>query len=736
MRVDCGETGVIGRIILRTVARLLILGVVTTAILPASAFGQSAALKEVLLSAGGVGYFEYEAAVTGDAELAIPVRLDQVDDVLRSFTVYDAGGGVAQVTLPGRWPLERRFRDLPFAPEDLTSLAATLAALPGTPVELGSGPDRVSGRVMGVVPETVTLPDGGTAARHRLTVLTDGGARQLLLEEVAELRFADPELDRQLRAGLAALADNAARDRRTLRVALSGVGLRRVRLAYAVQAPVWKATYRLTLDPVPAELGAPTTARLQGWASVENDTATDWEGVSLTLSAGAPRVLTQALYTPHYVAGEAVPLPGQAAARPDRPVVDGPAIAVARDARALADEAIEAARQAAQAAQQAAHAAGQAAREAGAAGQFVESRLFNTAQRAMGTAGEEPDLLAALPVPETLAAIDAGTAAEAATQILFALPDGVSVPSGHSLLVPILDRRVSVRRVSVLPAGSGSPVPDAAVLIENDGDVGLPAGLVTLYERTGPAGGGQLAGTGWLEQTAPGGQRRVTFAADEKMRVSRRSRTATQTVGIKASAGSLTVTRAAVRETTYTADAPPREPRRLLIVHPLADGFAAAIPPEVPVAAEGRNRILTLDIAAGAEATVTVRETRPQAQTLAVGDLSEADFDAFATGAALDQPLRDALQGIIARRGAVAEIEGARQRLAESRAAIVQDQGRLRDNLAAVPPESDLHRRTLDRLQRSDEDLERIDRRLAELDAALEAAEADYRRAVQALTLP
>ena len=71
-------------------------------------------LKRVVLSTGGVGYFEYEAAVEGDATLALDVPLDQVDDVLKSLVVYDAGGSAGEITLPGREPLTQSFVDLPF----------------------------------------------------------------------------------------------------------------------------------------------------------------------------------------------------------------------------------------------------------------------------------------------------------------------------------------------------------------------------------------------------------------------------------------------------------------------------------------------------------------------------------------------------------------------------------------------------------------------------------------------
>ena len=59
---------------------------------PTPAAAADLALKRVVLSSGGVGYFEYEAPVEGDATVTLDVPLDQVDDVLKSLVVYDCGG--------------------------------------------------------------------------------------------------------------------------------------------------------------------------------------------------------------------------------------------------------------------------------------------------------------------------------------------------------------------------------------------------------------------------------------------------------------------------------------------------------------------------------------------------------------------------------------------------------------------------------------------------------------------
>ncbi len=44
---------------------------------PTFAFAQDLALKRVMLSSGGLGYFEYEANVDGDATLKLTVSLGQ-----------------------------------------------------------------------------------------------------------------------------------------------------------------------------------------------------------------------------------------------------------------------------------------------------------------------------------------------------------------------------------------------------------------------------------------------------------------------------------------------------------------------------------------------------------------------------------------------------------------------------------------------------------------------------------
>src|SRR6185295_5173433 len=115
----------------------------------------------------------YEAKITGNAPLSLQVRLDQVNDVLKSIVVYDDKGGIGGISLPGREPLAEVFRELPFGPEALASPLDLLNALRGAEVE-ATGSRSIRGRLIAVVPETEQLPNnGGVVTRHRVSLLTE-----------------------------------------------------------------------------------------------------------------------------------------------------------------------------------------------------------------------------------------------------------------------------------------------------------------------------------------------------------------------------------------------------------------------------------------------------------------------------------------------------------------------------------------------------------------------------------
>ena len=150
-------------------------------------FGQTAhseelTLRQVMISTGGVAYTEFAADVSGNDTLELPVRLDQVDDVLKSLVVFDPSGRIGGISLPGRAPLEQIFRDQPFAQSDLASPAALLNALQGAEVEI-AGAEDAEGRLLRVVAVPVRGEEGQVIeTRHRVSLITTTGLREVELE--------------------------------------------------------------------------------------------------------------------------------------------------------------------------------------------------------------------------------------------------------------------------------------------------------------------------------------------------------------------------------------------------------------------------------------------------------------------------------------------------------------------------------------------------------------------------
>jgi hypothetical protein len=648
---------------------------------PVSAFAQELALKRVMLSSGGLGYFEYEATVDGDATLSLTVSLEQVDDVLKSLVVYDDKGGVGGLSLPGREPLAQAFKDLPFDQESLGSPADLLATLKGAEVTIG-GARAITGRIVSVQKETVTLADGkATTERTRVTLLTDRGLQQFILEEAENLQFADAALREKVGQALLAIQSNRAKDARTLELSARGQGRRTVRVAYIVEVPVWKASYRLTL---PAD---PTAARsaLQGWATVENLSGQDWKDVELTLVSGRPVAFRQALYEAYYVKRPEVPIEVAGRLMPgvDRGGVD-------------ASERMKAAPP-----------------------PPPPAPAHRPQQQERGVAA--PAITMA-PPPAGAAAAEQFEATDAATQVVFRFPRPVSVANGRTLSIPVIDRQVPAQRLALYLAETAPRNPLAAIRITNDGDSGLPAGLITIYERD-KAGYVAYVGDARLSGFPVGETRLLAYALDEEITIEREvgqsERIATGTIAN----GALRLSRVIRQTVTYRVRGPAKEPRQLVIVQRRLPGWTLVKPdPRGVELSEGNYRIAFQLPGGDQTQTFEVVQEQTQQQELRLVESSADQIRVYAQSREFDAKTREALTRVLQLQAAVADAQRKVTQADAERQQIVQEQTRLRDNLARVPANSDLQRRYLATLDKQETELEAIAKRRADADKEVEAA--------------
>ncbi len=261
-------------------------------------------VRTVVLFSSGVGYFEHAGTVDGAATCELRVRTSQLNDLLKSLLLDDQDGGhPGAVEYPSLDPIAKTLASFQVDIGGNPSLGSLLGQLRGAEVTVVVADQSLTGTVLGVEPRTVALGDHGdrTIDTTILNLLSEGSVRQFRLDELRSLTFNDPKLQEELGKALAALSQARDQDKKTVVLHFDGNGHRHVRLAYVVETPVWKTSYRLVMPEAAAAGAAPNPGHLQGWAIVENQTDSDWQGVSLALVSGRPISFIEDLSQPLYV---------------------------------------------------------------------------------------------------------------------------------------------------------------------------------------------------------------------------------------------------------------------------------------------------------------------------------------------------------------------------------------------------------------------------------------------------
>jgi hypothetical protein len=650
--------------------RLLIAVVVLLQMGTAASFAaEPPQLRRVILSTGGVGYFEYEASADGDAQVTLDVPLGQIDDLLKSLVVFDPTGSVASVTLPGLDDTNQAFGGTPFAPEALNSPIAYLNALRGTEVTV-QGSKPMTGRILRA--ETVQQTTGTLSQpRTIVTLLGPDGLQQFVLEDANSVQVADPSLRARINRALEALRNQATKSQRQVTIHLAGKGQRTVAIGYVAGAPLWKATYRLVLDH-----DAPT-GRLQAWATLENESGADWNGVSLTLQYGNPVAFRQALYRSYFVQRPEVPVEVLGHVLPD---IDTRARAVpmmAAPAPAMAP-----------------------------AGGMMMAKA----------AAPEP------PPPPPPSSVE-----ETGEETIFTLPKPIDLPAGHSLDVPILDEHINTPCIGLVPFQK--PHPLTSVRLANDSPNSLPAGVMTVYDTT--ATGPIFAGDARLGGLPAGQTRLLSYANDLRTDIeTKQSGEPDIVTAISIANGVLTYSERSRQAIQITMTAPAQESRDLLLELPRG-GL------DQTLSFEDGKTITTEQTATAWRVAVSLKpkETRtltayldqPISEDVALVDGDDSVIAFVAGQDRLNPATRAAIRKVLDLRLDEASKTAAAGSLRKQMNDVLADQDRLRKNLAAVTQGDALRTRLVQSLDASETQAEQLRK-------AISAADADVAKAHKVLT--
>jgi hypothetical protein len=246
-------------------------------------------LRRIALFNSGLGFFEHQEQVDGNAVIEMKFDKRDINDLLKSLVVQDMDGGrIKTVSYPSRLPISEQLAGLSIDLSTQPTLVELIHQLRGEEINLDDG--RIIGTIIGV---ELKPHNFGQQVMNRevLNLLTDKGLRGIALDSVAAIQLVNEKLNAALREALKLLVAQRHVDKIAVRFEFVGIGKRTVRIGYIRETPIWKTSYRVVLDK-----DEPTL--LQGWAMVENTSEADWNKVQLTLTNGRPVTFQMDLYRP------------------------------------------------------------------------------------------------------------------------------------------------------------------------------------------------------------------------------------------------------------------------------------------------------------------------------------------------------------------------------------------------------------------------------------------------------
>lgn len=677
---------------------------------PAWAADTTVPVTRVILYKHGVGYFERQGKLDGTSDVTLEFKAAEMSDVLKSMTLLTPGGSVESVSYEAAEPLDKQLREYSFSLPAGASLGQVLDQFKGARLVIKpiSG-SELAGTILGVHRAEVEKNEVETIA----LLLDNGELRTLGLRDAASMKLDDPRLQRQLESYLQLLRSSHRRDLRLLRIHPGGA--RQLTIGYLVQAPVWKTSYRLVLDN-----NKPREALLQGWAIVDNTSAEDWKGVKLALVSGLPVSFTQNLYEAHYVNRPNVPLPSEMAAAPvahEGGVVGGMVGGVAGDVTTRSG--LQTFR---------------AAPAPPAAAAPKEMRMDAAAQQ-YPLQGRETYLLSSRLSAATADAIRANV--QTSTQELgelfeYRIDQPVDILHNQSAMIPFVQAPVKVERVLFYSPGTAADHPYDAVLLENTSGKTLDGGSITVISE------GEYAGEALVETMKPGDSRPVSFAVDLGTRITTALDSAnTYVSSVKIRRGTVFTTSRNVMTTTYTIRNTGGQARKLVVEHPVRQGWKLVSEPK-PAETTAQHYRFRVDTPAKETAKFLVKEEYEISSSMLLTNFTPELMADYVRNKVLSAAAEKQLQQMFALKEQIAEVQGEVQASQQDINELFKDQQRLRDNIAnlrGVPGQQDQVNAYATKLTGQEKQLEAKNAALAASRAKQRQLQQQLDRLMNALTI-
>ena len=632
-------------------------------------------ISKVVLYTSGVGYFQHDGTILGQTEIQLPVRITEMNDLLKSLVIQDFdGGNVSSIQYHSRDPLTKTLSSFSIDLSSHPTLGQLLIQLRGEPVQLTT-PNPITGTILGVEKKTEWKGTGATQQYievEYLNLLVSGRLQSIPLPHIQDIELLNNTLNKELQQALAVLAGSHDRQKKTLTIALEGEDDRHVRMAYLREIPVWKTSYRLVLQDEEAPF-------LQGWGIVDNTTDHDWDQVQLSLVSGRPISFTMDLYQPLYA---------------PRPVVK-PALLTTLKPQTHSDSLTDAPEVEEQSQMGGLQSFAKAKRSRGQrASRKEQFRAFAPPAPAEALADAEWD------VRQGMGPVAQGQ--ETGELFAYTIQVPVSIPRHGSAMLPILSQAVAGEKLSLYNSATHAKHPLQAFRLKNATDLSLMQGPITVFDDNAYAGDAQM------KDLAPGQDRLISYALDLTTEVHRKPAPSQQElISARLRKGVLIATRKALNATTYTVANRSQKQKVVLIEHPYRSDWKLVntIKPK-----EQTRNVYRFAITVDSEKTesVSVQEGKPIEEIVSLITSAHTTIALYLKAQQVSSAVKTALQRVVELRHQLSQTREARQKLESRTADITKDQKRIRENMNRLNKQSQLYTRYVKKLHAQETEFETI----------------------------
>ena len=247
---------------------------------------QTLPIKNVVLFSSGVGYFQRQAEIEGNARVDLTFQVRDINDLIKSMVIQDEKGVVSAVSYDSLDPVDRTLKSYAVNLTNNPTFGQILTQMRGEKAEVvlnqtaANQPGTVTGSIMGVEKKRETTKEG-VVESEQLNMWCAEGVRGAQAERNPTVAFSESDDRKRISPALETLAQSHDAQKKAVSLNFTGEGKRDVKVGYVVENPIWKTSYRLVLD----KDGKPF---LQGWAVVDNPTDDDWNSVGMALISGRP----------------------------------------------------------------------------------------------------------------------------------------------------------------------------------------------------------------------------------------------------------------------------------------------------------------------------------------------------------------------------------------------------------------------------------------------------------------